>query len=483
MKKIAFLLPLLLVSGSCETRSHNDPILASDLNVDGYADIVVGAPLHDGGGAAGANRGAIFIFWGSPNGPSASPNITIYGPEDASQFGAALAFVGDVNGGGAPDLAVGAPLDDGDGASTDAGTDKGRLFIFYGGSSMDAVADITITGEETGGRFSFSVARAGDVNADGFDDWIVGAPYDDADDITTDSGDDKGRAYLFLGGSPPTASPAATYSGSENSSRFGWAVSSAGDLNVGGADDVAVGAPLDDAGAGAGANRGRVYVFHGGGSLDNIADLTLSGDENGAEFGSAVAYALDVNGDGKGDLLVGAPGHDSGGAPGADGGRAYLFYGSAAIDATPDVMLPGLENSARFGTSVGRLGDVNGDGENDLIVGAPYADFGALTDAGRAHVFLGGPGIDSAPDVTFSGDENGGRYGIAVAGFGDLNGGGFRDLYVGASRDDADNTATDDGLDRGRVFLHLGGSTIDGTAEAVLSGTENGAEFGTTMAN
>ena len=226
--------------------------------------------------------------------------------------------MGDVNAAGAPDLLVGAPLDDGDANTTDEGTDRGRAFVFFGGPSIDAIPDAVVTGAEDAAELGRSVARIADTNGDGFDDWVVGAPFDDGDGNATDEGTDRGRALFFYGNFTPDGIPDVGFTGPEANSRFGFVVSSAGDLNDGGADDIAVGAPLDDGDDNAtddGLDRGRVYVFFAGSFLDPIADFAVTGDENGAELGSAVAPAFDVSGDGIDDLLVGAPLHDAGAGP------------------------------------------------------------------------------------------------------------------------------------------------------------------------
>ncbi len=461
---------------------------AADLNLDGFADLVIGAPLHDGGGTPGAQRGAVFIHYGSAAGPSAAPGLTIFGPEDGAEFGSSIAFVGDVNARGAPDLLVGAPLDDGDGNTVDDAIDRGRgrAFVFFGGPSMDGDADVTMTGAEPDARLGSSVARIVDTNGDGFDDWLVGAPRDDGDGDATDDGLDRGRAFFHYGGSTPDGIADVVFTGPEDGSQFGFAVDSAGDINHGGAEDIAVGAPLDDGDGNTidnGDNRGRVFVFFGGSVLDPAADLTLTGDENNAELGTAVAVVLDVNGDDVDDLLVGAPGHNAGAGAGADRGEAYVYFGGTTPDATADITISGGTNDGAFGEAVSRAGDVNGDNEWDFIVGAPLEDPAARADAGRAYLFFGGAAADAIADRVFVGNEAFGEFGATVAGPGDINGGG-RDLIIGAPFDDADGNTSDNGLDRGRAFVFFGGSAaIDTAADATVNGPQNDALAGSAIAN
>jgi hypothetical protein len=470
MKRRACCMPLLVALAACSngddffSRSH--PRFSADLNLDGFADLVIGAPLHDGGGAAGARRGAVFVYYGSATGPAATPDLTIFGSEDGAEFGSAIAFVGDVNRGGAPDLLVGAPFDDGDDNDSDDGLDRGRAFLFFGGAALDAVPEVTITGAEAGALLGWSVARIADTNRDGYDDWVVGAPLDD------------GRPV-------PAGLADAVFTGSEDGAQFGSAVASAGDFNHGGAQDIAVGAPLDDGDDNAsddGADRGRVFVYYGGVFLDAFPDVTLTGDEDGARFGSAVAPLFDVNDDRIDDLLIGAPLHDAGAGADADRGEAYVFFGGVAPDASPDVAISGDTDGGAFGSAVGDVGDVNGDGERDFAVGAPLEDPAGLADAGSAYLFFGGAAVDAVPDLAFDGAEAGASFGTTVAGPGDFDGSG-RDIAIGAPFDDADGNDSDDAFDRGSVFLFRGGPGIlDAVPDAILDGPQDGALAGSAIA-
>ena len=165
---------------------------------------------------------------------------------------------------------------------------------------------------------------------------------------------------------------------------FGISVSGAGDVNGDGFADVIVGAYLNDAGGG---NAGRAYVYYGGPAADAVADLTLTGEAAGDEFGISVSGARDVNGDGFADVIVGANLNDAGGG---EAGRAYVYYGGPGADAVADLTLTGEAAGDQFGYSVSGAGDVRGDGFADVIVGASLNDAGGLF-AGRAYVYYGGP--------------------------------------------------------------------------------------------
>ena len=224
----------------------------------------------------------------------------------------------------------------------------------------------TGTGDENGAQYSRSAATAGDVNGDGYSDVLVGAFFHDAG---AGSGADRGRAYLYLGSAGGLAtSPAWTVSGDENSAHYGWSVATAGDVNGDGYADVIVGAYSHDGGGGAAANRGRAYLYLGSASgLATSPAWTTSGDDNNGSYGYSVATAGDVNGDGYSDVVVGAYTHDAG--AGADRGRAYLYLGSAGGLATSSAWtVSGDENNALVGASVATAGDVNADGYADVIV-------------------------------------------------------------------------------------------------------------------
>ena len=322
---LALLSALLLAAPACHREEDSDDSFApGDYNLDGLADVAVGAPFDDAGGA-GPDRGRVYVY----PGPLSGTTITLSGSEDGGQFGFSVASLGDFNGDGRPDLAVGAPLDDGDGDTADSGNNLGRVFVYLGGAAFPSGV-ITLTGTVPSGRFGFSVARAGDVDGNGSDDLLVGAPFEGG------GGTERGRAYLFLGGSSPPTTPALTFTGAEDFGHFGFSVSTAGLLNSDGFFDWMIGAPGDDADGNSTdetTDRGRVFVYHGAATPDIGVDLIMNGSEDFGEFGTSVAGVFDINLDGRGDLLVGAPFEDGDGNAATNVapflGRAYLFFGSA----------------------------------------------------------------------------------------------------------------------------------------------------------
>ena len=292
--------------------------------------------------------------------------------------------------------------------------------------------------------FGYSVASAGDINHDGYDDVIVGAP--DYDNGSTD----EGRAFVFHGsatGLSPT--PNWTAESDQAGAVFGWSVASAGDVNGDGFDDVVVGAPYADFGQ---AEEGAVAVYHGSASgLQPLPAWTAQSDQVAAWLGMSVASAGDVNGDGFDDVIIGAPYADFGQT---NEGSVAVYHGSATgLQPLPAWTAQSDQAEARFGWSVASAGDINGDGFDDVIIGAPYADFGQ-TNEGSVAVYHGSAtGLQPLPAWTAQSDQAEARFGWSVASAGDVNGDGFADILVGAPYSDFGQT------DEGAVAVYHGSAT------------------------
>ena len=210
----------------------------------------------------------------------------------------------------------------------------------------------------TDDQYGASVSSAGDVNGDGYDDVIVGAPY------FSNGSSYIGRAYVYLGSpSGLSATPSATLTAEEGVYFFGASVSSAGDINGDGYGDVIVGA----------LNSDKVYVYLGSpsGYERNAKHHTYRWDLMHGRFGCSLSSAGDVNGDGYGDVIVGDDRDQF------DIGRAYVYLGSpSGLIATPSITLTGEAAADSFGRAVSYAGDVNGDGYGDVIVGASNYNYG-----------------------------------------------------------------------------------------------------------
>ena len=414
---------------------------AGDVNGDGYDDLVIGAWGADPGGDSDA--GETYVVYGGARAPGTDgvldlsmldgANGFILTGIDGSDFsGFSVSSAGDVNGDGYDDLVIGARRGDPNGNN-----DAGETYVIYGGASApgtDGVLDLSaldgsngfiLTGIDAGDQSGFSVSSAGDVNGDGYDDLVIGALYADP------GGDgNAGETYVVYGGAraPGTGGvlDLSTLNGSNGfiltgidvNDVSGFSVSSAGDVNGDGYDDLVIGARRADPNGG---DSGETYVVYGGASApgsDGVLDLPtldgtngfiLTGIDASDYSGQSVSSAGDVNGDGYDDLIIGAFGADPNGD---NSGETYLVYGGAnapgtdgvldlgALDGTNGFILAGIDRYDSSGISVSSAGDVNGDGYDDLIIGAYRA--GGF--AGETYVVYGGAtGTESLVPVTASG--------------------------------------------------------------------------------
>jgi len=279
-----------------------------------------------------------------------------------------------------------------------------------------------VDGGQASALLGFFAATAGDVNGDGYSDVIVGAPYFDGGQT------DEGRAFVFLGSAGgPASTPAWMAESDQAGAVFGAALATAGDVNGDGYSDVIVGAE----GFTNGENiEGSAYLYLGSANGLSVNPAWMKeGDLADHQFGTAVATAGDVNGDGYSDVIVGAASFDSNVA---DLGTAFVYLGSAgglAVD--PAWTVAGDQLGCQFGLSVATAGDVNGDGYSDVIVGAPSYSNGQI-DEGKAFAYLGSTGgLATTPAWTAEGDQNFASFAVSVATAGDVNGDGFSEVIVG----------------------------------------------------
>jgi hypothetical protein len=336
-------------------------------------------------------------------------NIMFTGQATGDEFGFSVSTAGDVNGDGYSDIIIGAWKNDA------GGTLAGKAYIYFGGTTMDNVPDVTLTGETHYSQFGNSVNTAGDVNGDGYGDVIVGA-YNIC------------RAYIYFGGSAMDNIPDVTMYGEAAGDEFGCSVSTAGDINRDGYSDVIIGADWNDAG---GTWAGRAYVYFGGISMDNSADVVMTGEAVDDMLGVSVSTAGDVNGDGYSDVIIGAYN-----ALGNFKGRSYIYFGGRSMDNIADVTMNGEATNNQFGVSVSTAGDVNGDGYGDVIVGARLNSAGGMF-AGRSYIYFGDRLMDNIADVTMTGEAAFDYFGRSVSTAGDVNKDGYCDVLVGAYGNDA----------------------------------------------
>ena len=420
---------------------------AGDVDGDGYADVIVGAPGLD------SAAGRAYLYLGSATGLGSTPAVTLPGMAGpGGAFGTSVASAGDVNGDGYADVIIGAPA-----SQLSPG---GHGYVYLGSATgLGSTPAVTLTDGPSGAgaKFGSSVASAGDTNGDGYADVIVGAP---AENMT-------GTAFVYLGSATGlSSSPVARYGGHGSVGSWGAYVGSAGDINGDGYADLVVG---DGRGA---------YVYLGGAagpaSGASTAELTGPGVPNAGDFngdgygdllvGTTTAYlgsatglsspitlsfgqggqststALtsgDVNGDGYADAVVGQWDSDS------DSGRVSLYLGSATGPAaTPASALTGPDgptcDSCEFGNVVANAGDVNGDGYGDALV---------TTINHASYLYLGGgSGLAAAPAVKLVGPPTNDAF--SAAGAGDVNGDGYDDAILGVQWTDS--------APEGEAYLYLG---------------------------
>lgn len=451
---------------------------AGDVNGDGIDDVIIGATAAKN--SNGVQAGASYIIFGSTNGFPASieaSNIdgnngfVVYGTNSNDRFGHAVSLAGDVNGDGIDDIIMGASLVD-----TATVTNAGACYVLFGRKTgFPAVIDaatisgsvgFVINGIVDDDRVGDKVSAAEDINGDGIDDILIGVR------LANPNGNTSGAAYIVFGnnqtgGFPNTLSLSelngsngfTITSGDTIRSRLGVAVNSAGDVNGDGLNDVVIGAGVT------GPNySGSAFVLFGSTiafpslvnltSLDGNNGFVLHGIAANDRAGYSVSGIGDINSDGLDDLVVGA--YDATGSNGIKSGSSYIVYGRntvfpSAINATDlngsnGFTINGIDTDDRLGISVGKAGDVNHDGLNDLIVGAIGVGANGLDKYGASYVLFGSAsGFDSVINASSINSKNGrvlngiaagDESGISVSGAGDVNNDGVDDMIVGAWRAD-----------------------------------------------
>lgn len=449
---------------------------AGDINGDGYADVIIGAYGKKN------FKGEAYVIYGKPNFSSSYADLdlsmldpkttgfTITGEVDDDSFGYSVRWAGNINNDEYDDIIIGAPMKD---------SNRGMVYVIYGRPTSEmenidlamtmldpAKTGFYIVGEADDDHFGWIASTAGDVDNDGFDDIIVGAPHKDLN---------QGAVYVIYGAensqmsnlklSIMTLDPLTTgfkITGEVADDLFGVSVSRAGNLNGDSYADIIIGASGKDL------SQGAAYVIYGRdrSSLGNteLAFVTLDptltgfmviGSAASDQLGLSVDTIGDIDQDGYDDVIIGAYGQNAG------SGAIYVIYGKesselADIDLTRGILDPETTgfiisdsaNTDNIGYSVRGAGDVNGDGYPDILVGADAK----FSYHGGVYVIYGGPEMDNIdfsmvsldPETTgfvIIGNNGGDFFGNAVNMAGDVNGDGYDDLVIGAYTKNANQGA------------------------------------------
>jgi hypothetical protein len=435
----------ILESNQVNTRMGSSVSSAGDVNGDGYSDVIVGAPYYDNGQSG---EGAVLVYHGSANGISTTASAILDSNHASAQMGNSVSSAGDVNGDGYSDVIVGV-------SNYDNGQlNEGAVFLYHGSASgLSTTVSAILESNQAAARMGSSVSRAGDVNGDGYSDVMVATYLYDNGQI------DEGVAFIYHGSvSGISTSASAMLESNQASARMGWSVSCAGDVNGDGYSDVIVAADhyTNDQ-----ANEGSAFVYHGSANgLINTDAAKVESNQANAQMGYSVSSAGDVNGDGYNDVVVGAYGYTNGQAA---EGMAFIYHGSASgLSSAPAAMLESNQASAYMGWSVSSAGDVNGDGYSDVIIGAHLYD-NNQSNEGAVYIYQGSAsGIVSSSPLIIESNQGSARMGSSVTSAGDVNGDGYCDVIAGAEYY-ANGQANE-----GAAFLYYGSSTGTTTTGAVM---------------
>ena len=495
---------------------------AGDINGDGFDDLIIGASSADPNG--NNNGGESYVVFGTGAGFSASFDLSsldgsngfVINGIDASDFsGGSVSGAGDINGDGFDDLIIGAG-----GADPNGNSHAGESYVVFGSgagfsasfdlSSLNGSNGFVINGIDEFDNSGVSVSGAGDVNGDGFDDLIIGAF-----DADPNGNSGAGESYVVFGTgagfsadfdlSSLNGSNGFVINGVDGFDFSGASVSGAGDINGDGFDDLIIGAPSDGAPGSPGATTisGESYVVFGSASgfsasldlssLDGSNGFVINGVSVGDESGISVSSAGDMNGDGFDDIIIGARRGDPNGNDFA--GESYVVFGTGAgfsasldlsnLDGITGFVINGIDEIDISGNSVSSAGDINGDGFDDLIIGALGAAPNGNIDGGESYIIFGSADFGPTPPVSSD---------FETAALSYIENGGAQNITAALTLSDVDDTDLEsavisisagfDAANDSLVFADQNGITgvyNAGTGVLTLSGTSSLANYQTAL--
>ncbi|MBD2531319.1 FG-GAP repeat protein [Nostoc flagelliforme FACHB-838] len=486
-----------IASGDFSGRSVSS---AGDINGDGIDDLIIGA--LNASPPNGGRPGQSYVVFGSKGSFDAQFNLStlngtngfaINGINPSDNLGYSVSSAEDINGDGIDDLIIGAreadPNGNFSGQSYVVFGSKGGFDAQFNLSTLNGTNGFTINGINPRDILGNSVSSAGDINGDGIDDLIIGAPGADL------NGDYSGQSYVVFGSkggfdaqfnlSTLNGTNGFTVNGINPSDNSGNSVSNAGDINGDGIDDLIIGATRADPN---GDGSGQSYVVFGSkegfdaqfnlSTLNGTNGFAINGIDAFDNSGTSVSSAGDVNGDGIDDLIIGASNANPNGSL---SGQSYVVFGSkegfdaqfnlSTLNGTNGFAINGIDAFDDSGFSVSGAGDINGNGIDDLIIGAYRAD----NLSGQSYVVFGSKGgFDAQLNLSTLNGTNGfainginpnDTSGNSVSNAGDINGDGFADLIIGAGG------ASPNGTRSGQSYVVFGGKNINSGSTINLTGT------------
>ena len=367
--------------------------------------------------------------------------LRLDGSRAGETLGATVAAVPDLDRDGVPEILAGAPQDD---------FVTGSAYVYSGSTGT---VDLELHPVEIRGLFGGSLAPVGDLDGDGIPDLIVGAPF-----TTRPEAYGVGSVLVFSGA---TGALIYNFLGTEGGTYMGWSVAGLGDLDGDGIPEIAIGTPY----ASVGGNIGVGNVAVRSGATGELLYL-FEGGQVGDFLGWSVAAIGDLDGDGVSDVLLGAPNA-------SPAGLAQAGVIEARSGATGELLyrIEGVEPAAYFGRTLASVGDIDGDGIDDFVVGAPAASPDGRTEAGSAFLFSG---VNGRLLHRWDGDEDFDEFGGSVAGGGDVDGDGVGDIAIGAP------SSSPDGKVGAGTALVFSGATLDLLFE--LDGENHGDSLGRSVA-